>query len=136
VTTINPDDHALRIGQLSKELRHAFSGLSRWFGVCGGGTAQARHGPETKLLAVASAGTTPAGSRTPNDEHDDCANGRTDQASTLARTVPAESLAQKRRYECAYDAQQSCQDEATWLVITWHDEFCEYTCNKTDKDRP
>jgi hypothetical protein len=72
----------------------------------------------------------PANSRAPNNKHDDCPNGRTDQTSTLARTVPSESLTQKSRYECAYDAQQSCQDKATWLVISGMMSFASTPATK------
>ena len=43
----------------------------------------------------------PASDSSPNQEHDDRPNGRTDETSTLACLIPAESLAQIGGDECA-----------------------------------
>ena len=53
----------------------------------------------------------PASDSSPNQKHDDRPNGRTDETSTLACLIPAESLAQIRGDECANNPQNCAKLE-------------------------
>ena len=73
-----------------------------------------------------------ASNGSPNKKHDDRPHGRTNEASTLACFIPAESLAQIGRDECANNTQNCGQDKSARLIVTWSDELRQHACDKAD----
>ena len=74
----------------------------------------------------------PTSNSSPNKKHYDRPSGRTNEASTLACFIPAESLAQVGCDKCANNAQNCGEDKPTRLIITGSDELRQYARDKAD----
>src|ERR1700754_400544 len=72
--------------------------------------------------------------QSPNQENDDRANDRTDEACAFVGAIPSNRLAEIGSDERADDAEDGGQDKAGWLVAAGGDELGDDAGDKTDDD--
>src|ERR1041385_800002 len=69
-----------------------------------------------------------------NNQNDNGAHHGANKSRPLAWSIPTERLAQKRCNERSYNAQNGGENEASWLVISRHDELCDDAGYKANND--
>ena len=70
----------------------------------------------------------PLGDGSPDQQNENCPNSCPDESSPFIGAIPAECLAQIGGKESTNDAEESREDEATWLVlVARHEELCQHS---------
>ena len=52
----------------------------------------------------------------PDEQHNQCTDGRADKSRALIELIPADGLTNKGGHECAADPEHSCENKARWLI--------------------